>query len=326
MSRISRYQESISRFIKTKCSYADILKPNSQIESIININDHEQSIILLTILSGQYAKKKLKKPHGYYIASGVEMMMLLVMINDNLAYYESIYSKNIIKNFITQAPIYVPECLSQHMDTLESISDKDSVSRIQLSKLYKKIHTIMVKKLLNITKYEEFKGDEKIHRTDIIRYKFSDKNLIDNKYKKLHMIDKDKLIDYVERTYGAVCQFALICAWLLGFGDEKMINNLERLGIHLGMLIKLSHDFKNLERDLNIASHVSTNLIINYGIHECFRLFDDSKIKLLEGCLTLDIYNITIKEVIDHIEKIFDNHLKNADLELVSRYSSFSSI
>jgi geranylgeranyl pyrophosphate synthase len=208
---------------------------------------------------------------------------------------------------------------------LESITDKDSASRIQLSKLHKKIQTFIVKKLLDIARHEEFKGDEKIHKTDVVRYRFSDKNVINNKYRKLQMIDKDKLIDYVERTYGSVCQCAFVCGWLLGFGDEKMINNLERLGTHLGLLIKLSTDFKNLERDLNNATTTSTNLIINYGIHECFRLFDDSKIKLLEGCLTLDIYNITIKEVIDHIEKTFDNHLKNSDLELVSRYSSFSS-
>ena len=180
--------------------------------------------------------------------------------------------------------------------------------------------------MLDITKYEEFKADDKVHKTDIIKYKFNDKSLINEKYRKLNMMAKDKLIDYVERTYGSVCQCSFVLGWLLGFGDEKMVHNLERLGIHLGILIKLSNDFKNLERDIINASTLSSNLIVNYGIHECFRLFDESKLKLLEGCLTLDIYNITIKEVIDHIEKNFDNHLKNTDLELVSRYSSFSSI
>jgi hypothetical protein len=87
----------------------------------------------------------------------------------------------------------------------------------------------------------------------------------------------------------------------------------------------LSNDFRNLERDIESAEGSTVNLIANYGIHECFQLFDESKIKLLEGCLTLDVYNITIKEVIDHIEKKFDDKLKNTDLELASKYSSFSS-
>ena len=45
-----------------------------------------------------------------------------------------------------------------------------------------------------------------------------------------------------------------------------MVHNLERLGIHLGILIKLSNDFKNLERDIINASTLSSNLIVNYGI------------------------------------------------------------
>ena len=321
MSRISRYQESISRFIKTKSSCSDIIKSNSNIENIVNLNDHESSIILLTILNGQYKKKNLKSHHGYYMASGIDLMLTLVILNDNINYYELKFGKNNIKNLLSQVPIYVFECLSQNIETLENIIEKDKVLKIQ-----RKITSYIHKKLLDITKYEELKSNKKVHKTDIIKYKFNDKNIINNKYRKLNLIDKDILIDYVERTYGSVCQCAFVAGWLLGLGDEKMINNFERLGTHLGLLIKLSKDFQNLERDINntIDNDISYNLIVNYGIHECFSLFNESKLKLLEGCLTLDVYNITIKEVIDYIEKIFDTQLKNTDLELNSRYSSFS--
>jgi hypothetical protein len=111
----------------------------------------------------------------------------------------------------------------------------------------------------------------------------------------------------------------------MGLGDEKMIRNFEKMGTHLGILIKLANDFQNLERDIETSDGVTYNLIANYGIHECFKLFDENKLKLLEGCLTLNVYNTTIKEVIDHIEKKFDDRLKNTDLELASKYSSFSS-
>ena len=320
MSRISRYQESISRFIKTKSSYSDIIKSNSICENIINVNDHEASIILLTVLNGQYKKKKLKAHHGYYMASGIDLMMSHVMINDNIGYHESKFGKNSVKNILGRTSIYVHECLLQNIETLENIIEKDKVLKI-----YKKISTYVNKKLKDVTECVELKSNTKVHKTDIIKYKFSDKNIIENKYRKLNVVDKDLLIDYVERTFGAVCQCSFVMGWLLGLGDEKMIPNLERLGTHLGLLIKLSKDFKNLERDINSTSTgMSNNLIVNYGIHECFALFDESKIKLLEGCLTLDIYNITVKEVIDYIENTFDDHLKNTDLELNSRYTSFS--
>lgn len=321
MSRISRYQESIVRFVKTKSSYSDTIKSNIEMENLINTNNHEPSIILLTVLSGLYKKKNMKSHHGYYVASGIDLLMLYVIINDNFTYYENKLEKENLKNILNQTPIHIFECLSQNIETVENSFEKDKITKI-----YRKINTFVHKKVLEITKYKEFVGIDHVHRTDIIKYKFTDKNIINSKYRKLKIIDKDILIDHIEMTYGSVCQCAFVIGWLLGLGDEKMINNLERLGTHLGFLIKLSRDFKNIERDINYSNNdVSMNLIINYGIHECFALFMESKIKLLEGCLTLDIYNITIKEVIDYIEKGFDCQLKNTNLEMESKYSSFST-
>jgi len=320
MSRISRYQESISKFIKTKSSYSDIIKSNSVYENIINLNDHEASIILLTVLNGQYKKKNLKAHHGYYMSSGIDLMMTYVMINDNLNYYETKFGKNFIKNITNRMVIHVHKCLKQNIETLENMIDKDKVLKI-----YKNISNYVNKKMEELTECVDFKTNEKAHRTDIIKYKFSEKNIIENKYRKLNVIDKDLLVNYVDRTYGSVCQCAFVVGWLLGLGEDKMINNLEKLGSHLGLIIKLAKDFKNLERDINSAVNgLSNNLIVNHGIHQCFELFNESKTSLLEGCLTLDIYNITVKEVIDYIENTFDDHLKNTDLELNSRYSSFS--
>lgn len=319
MSRISRYQESISRFIKTKSCYSDIVK-HKNIETILSFNDHETSIILLTILNGQYKKKNLKSHHGYYMASGVDLMMTIALVCDNIEYFEKKYGKMEIKNLINQGPIFVSECLSQNIEILENILEKEKILKFQ-----RKIHSYVNKKLLDIVNYEIIETNGRVHRTDIIKYKFSNKNIINEKYRKLKLIDKDILIGYVERTYGSVCQCAFVLGWLLGMGDEKMINNFERLGSHLGIIIKLANDFKNLERDIENSGEFTLNLIANFGIHESFRLFDESKLKLLEGCMTLDVYNITIKEVIDHIEKKFDDKLKNTDLELASKYSSFSS-
>jgi hypothetical protein len=320
MSRISRYQESISRFIKLKSPYSEIIKINNDNDTLLNINEHEIAIMLLTIFNGQKKKRKFKSHESYNIAAGVDLMINTIMINDSINYYKNTYGEPKIKNFTSQAPLYVLECLTKNLETLENIMEKDKVHKLQ-----NKIYSYFNKKMLGAVRYDDVKGIEHVHRTDIIKYNFNNKNIIALKYKKLKVIDKDILIDYVERTYGATCQCAFVLGWLLGGGEEKQINNFERLGTHFGLMIKLTNDFKNLERDIMSADGYSFNLIINCGIHECFVLFDESKLKLLEGCFTLDIYNTTIKEVIDHIEKNFDNCLKNADLELNSRYTSFSA-
>lgn len=321
MSRISRYQESILKFIKTKSPYSELTKfNNSEVESLISISDHEASIVLLTVLNCQNKKKKIKSHHGYYMSSGVDLMMVNVMINDNIDFYKKEYGEINVKNLLNQSPSYIYECLSQNLETLNNMAEKDKFFKVQ-----KRIYSYLHKKMLDITKCDNFIGNEYVHRTDIIKYNFSNKNLINTKYKKLKIVEKELLIDYVDRTYGSVCQSAFVIGWLLGLGDEKHINNLEKMGSYLGLLIKLANDFNFLERDIENSENISLNLIVNFGIFECFDLFDESKNKLLEGCLKLDIYSITIKEIIDNIERKFDEKLKNAELDLNSKYTSFST-
>ena len=320
MSRISRYQESISRFIKTKSPYSEIIKPSNNNELILSINEHESSILLLTIFNGQKKKKKFKSHESYNVASGIDLMMTMCMINDNLPYYKTTYGENQIKNLISQSPVYISECLSKNLETLENIIEKDKVFKMQT-----KLYSYFNKKLIGLTKVEDIKGTEKPHRTDIIKYKFDNKNIINLKYRKLKIVDKFVLLDYIDRTYGATCQCAFVLGWLLGLGEDKHVVSLEKMGSALGILIKLSHDFKNLERDITHSETCSYNIIVNCGIHECFTMFDENKLKLLEGCFTLDVYSTTIKEIVDHIEKNFDTYLKNTELELNSKYTSFST-
>ena len=296
MSRISRYQESISKFIKTKSPYSEIIKSNNNNESILCINEHEASIMLLTIFNGQKKKKKFKSHESFNMASGVDLLLTVCMLNDNLPYYKSVFGENQVKNLISQAPAYISECLSKNLETLENIVEKEKVHKIQT-----KIYSYFNKKMINITKIEEMKGTQKPHKTDIIKYKFNNKNIINLKYRKLKIIDKDILLDYVERTYGATCQCAFVLGWMLSLGEEKQIPNLEKMGSCLGLLIKLSHDFKNLERDITSSEFYSYNIIVNCGIHQSFEIFNDSKLELLKGCFTLDVYNTIIKEIIDHI-------------------------
>lgn len=318
MSRIFRYQESIIKYIKKSSFYSNIFKNNS-FESFININDHEISILLLTIITMQSKKTNTKISHGYCIASGIDLMMNVVMVLDNMKYYEKIYSKKILWDLIHQMPIYINLSISQNINMLV-----DGIGQEKVYSVYEKISNYINKKMIDITRHDDYKGKEKMHKLDVVKYKFNDAKIAEKNYKNLNMIDKYDLIAYINRTYGYVCQCALVAGWMLGMGDEKTIPQLEKIGLNLGMLIKLSSDFQNLERDINNPTEYNTthNLIANHGIHNCFQIFDQNKIEFYSECLELNLENTTIKEVIDVIDKKFDKFLDNTDLDLTSKYTN----
>jgi hypothetical protein len=319
MSRISRYQESVSKFVKSKSAYSEIIKYNNKNEKLLNINSHEVSIILLTVFIGLKKKKNFKSHESYHMAAGIDLLLCTIMINDNIHYYNDTFDENKIKNFINQATPYIYECLSKNLETLDNIVEKDKVHKIE-----GKIFSYFNKKLLYILQNEEIETNQYAHKTDIIKYKFKNEKIIEQKYKNLKITDKETLIDYIDRTYGTVCQCSFVLGWMLGIGEEKTIPNLEKLGIYLGRMIKLTNDFKNLEIDIMHSKNFSYNYIVNFGIHEAFSLFDENKVKFLEGTMLINIYNTTIKEIVDNIEKTFDNCLANSELELKSRYTSFN--
>ena len=326
MSRISRYQSSVSKFIENKTLYFDYIKSSLKNDKVkqnnfLNINDHEISIILMTVLNNQIKKNNIKSFHGYYLASSIDLLMSVVFIRDNMSYYENLFNKKLINNLLNLCPVYFNDGLTQNFDSLDNVEkDKDKVIKIQ-----KMLSNYTNKKLVDILRKDDYYGSRKVHKTDIVRYRFSDKNIINDKYKNITLLEQDTLLDYIDRTYGYVCQLSFVYGWIFGFGDEKAIPQLEKAGSSFGLLLKIATDFDNIDRDINFTNGgMSHNLIVNIGIHKCFELFNECKIKVLSSFYTFDLYNITVKEVIDFIEKKFDTKLNNTDLEMESKYSSFS--
>ena len=323
MNRIIKYQESISKFLKTKSCFSTIIKSNPIYESIIANSDHLLPIILLTILSNQTKNKDLKSHHGYYMSSGIDILMCIVMILDNEVYYNNKYGKTNITNFITEMPIYISTCVSQNIETMESSVDKEKILKIfhtSINYIQSKIQLILSRN--NMVKYNN--PDTNVKKTDIIKFKFNDKTIIKNKYKNLKQVDRQSMLTYIETKYGSVCECSFVMGWLLSAGEMKNIDKFEALGISMGYVLKISNDFYNLERDIKYSDTLSNNFIVNYGIHACFSIFIENKIKLIEGCLKLDILTNTIQEIFDYIENKFDKCIANTDIELQSLYSDFT--
>lgn len=321
MSNLNRYQESIIKVTKTKSCIAPFIKNNKILDSILTEVEHYAPIILLTITNNQTKKKGIKAYHGYYMASGIEMLMVMVEILDNRRYYENKYGKNGIDNILAKLPLYIFKCLQQNIETLE---DSNPDKKENILKIFSKTVDYLHKKIENIIDNTQLIGSVKVKKTDIIKYEFFNKNIINEKYKKLKRIDKDKLTNYIEQKYGSVYQCAFYIGWCLGFGDEKLLNNFERLGTHFGLIVKLVRDFVNLEKDIDNSIETSSNMIINYGIHTCFSLFSESKLKLTEGAMILGVFTSSIKEILNTLESKFEYCLTKTDLELKSMYSSFS--
>lgn len=323
MSKILKHRENIYNFIITKSCFSNIIDKEI-LKDFLENDLCLYPIALLSVFSTQIKKNKSKSYHTLHIASALVLMIMNVSINENKKYYENKYGENNIKKIQNQATIYIFEAISQNIKTMENTIGIDVAAKIQ-----KKVSSILHEKLLILSEDNITENSLKIKKSDIIKYKFDDKDIIDKKYKKLKRIDKDELIDYIEKKYGSIGQCAFVFGWLMGMGNDnqKVIDNILKIGSAFGILIKLTHDFCNLENNIKSSNEneSSYNFVINYGIHECFRLYDENKIKFLEGCMVNEIYSSSIKELMEKIDKAYDKCLKNTELELQSQYSSFVS-
>jgi hypothetical protein len=329
MSKISKYKENIYNFLTTKSCFANIIDKNL-------IKDFMESelclfpIALSAVFSSQIKKNKVKSFHTLHIASAIILMTIIVLIDENKKYYDEKYGDKNIKKIINQATIFIFEAISQNIKTLENTSDLKNESELKtILKIKEKITSFLHDKLLTLTEASVAVNKKlKMKKTDIIKYKFKEKDILETKYKKLCRIDNPELVDYINNKYAIIGQCSFILGWLMGMNDanQKTMDTISKLGTSFGILVKLTNDFNHLEKDIKNSNEVSYNFIINCGIHQCFSLFDEHKIKFVEGCMVNDIYNGLIKELIEKLDSTYDSCLDNTeDLELVSQYSSFIS-
>ena len=323
-SRIQRYQNDIKRFFYNRSIYLNLIENDNFFDFMIKSTDHLTSVAFLTILNKASYKNYFKGYHGYPFASGIDVLMMCVNILENEKYYSSKFDKKHIVNFIEDEPSKIYKCLSENMKTLEENITATDV-KLKLMKVFYYCINYIQEKMTTVLKRQPLTGTEYVKKLDIIKFKFKNENILKKKYSKLKKIKEEDLFDYIENKYCNIAKMTFVIGWLLGTGDEKYIPILEKIGTNFGYILKISNDFINLERDIEYAKDISYNMIANYGIHHCFNIFFEHKTKLIKGCMELNIYSHTMKEIIDFIEKCFDKCLNNTDIELASIYSSFTT-
>lgn len=305
MSRISRYQDSINKFFKNKsCSLFSENNKNI-VENMYPEINHIISILLLTTLNSQCRKGNIKF-HGYYIATGIDILWMIVKINDSKKYYDNIYGDIQIYNFCLESTILIYNCLSQNINSFQDINNN------KIIKIYQNCINYLNKNINKCISYNKIKNGN-INVNPLI-YKFTKSNTNDE-YLKLKSINETDIDKYICEKYGTLCSIALTLGWLMGNGDDKMIPIIEKIGINFGYIIKIANDFKNIERDINNSdNNISTNIVINIGIIKSYIKFIENKTSFIENSLFLGIYNITIKEIMDIIEKEIDIYLNYATI------------
>jgi hypothetical protein len=318
MSRISRYQESIEKFIKNKninTYFSD--EYNDLISNKLMKSDHLGGIILSTIFNHN-SKKSNVKGHGYFL--GIAIDILLIMLD----------SKNTNLYFNQNLLIGIYKLLNENINIIK-INNQEELNNILL-----KTYEYFNNHIYNIIVFPKKMQVKKMIKSDLLNLK----TINDQLYKKISQMNRyaqEDMIEYIKISYGGIGKLILVLSWILGGGslDKKIINSLELIGEKFGMIYKLSYDFDNIINDINScdqvnlanqSNNITRNVVINIGIQESFALFMEFKSSFYEEAFKLGIYTHTMKEVIDELEVKMDKCIENSKVDMKSTYSSFSTI
>ena len=304
MSRISRYKESIEKFFKTKSFINDIdISYKNQIIELSTQTDYFVSIILLTVMNN-ISKKHNLSLHAYFMASGVEALYMYNNIVDNKIFYGNTIGTPLVDNLKMIIYNNIYRSLSQNIDSISS--------HIKTEKLIK-INTYSTKYITTNLEILMSHIQPPLNvwvNNDVIKFKSFDQTKL-NKIMSLKCYSHDELLSYIDKNLGSICKIALVSGWLLGNGDEKNVIGLEKLSICMARMFKIAYDYYNLINDLNKCVDFTYNSVISLGFQTTFSIFQDNRAKFIEGCMVLDIYTNTVKEIIDVLESRMDLSIDN---------------
>lgn len=313
MSRISRYQESLSKFIKNKNidTYFSIYFKEKIYQKLID-SDHLGGIIVSTLFNHN-SKKTNFKGHGYFLAVAVDIILIILNSKDR----------------------YSNENLNLTIGLYKLLTDNISIIKTnkqnELNDIIIKIYDYFNNNIYDIITTEKIGEHSKMTKSDLLNLKTINENM----YKKISNMNKynqDDIINYIKKTYGNNGKIIFLISWILGGGnlDKKTLSKIEMIGELFGLIYKICMDFDNIINDINNIDFkdnldkTSKNILINIGIQESFSLFMETKSKFYEESFKLDIYTHTMKEVIDELETKLDKCLNNCKIDMKSIYSSFT--
>jgi len=307
MSRISRYQESIEKFIKNKNInnyFADEFVNN--INNKLNNSDHLCGIILSTIFNHNTKKSNIKG-HGYFLGIVIDICLIILDLDKT----DTDLHINLLTGLYKLLNENIQILKTNAIDKINNISNK--------SYDYFNLH---IYDILSSTKMQT----KKMVKSDLLNLS----SITNEMYKKISGMNRyvtDEFTEYVKKKYGTLGKLIVVLSWIMGGGsyDKKTITNLESIGEKFGMMYKICVDFENVIKDINNTNqNVIKNTVFNFGVQESFALFMELKSSFYEESFKLEIYTHTMKEVLDELELKMDKCIENCKIDMKSTYSSFS--
>ncbi|MBA42788.1 MAG: hypothetical protein CMF62_02125 [Magnetococcales bacterium] len=317
MSRISRYQDSFRKFIKERSAIANI--NDSQVKNMFNKyhknGDYSLPILLLTILNSQNKKNDISF-HAYPVASAIEYLLVIInILNNEEINYENFRICSVLNSLVSKA-------FAENIIAVRRKLPSDKVNSITIEML----KTLEIKSGINgLFKNIEIKTNPKI-KSDLISYLKKNDNELYKKFISLSPLQQETIDEIIDNQYGAISQLAVNLAWIIGCGNDKDKKRLTKLGLAFGRMLKLSNDFKNLDKDISQAKKYTFNYIANCGFTKSYNLFTNSKQQFIEECMNMDILSTTVKEILDIIEKNVVDIIDDTSPDLKSTCSSLTLI
>jgi hypothetical protein len=324
MSRLCRYKESLQQFInKRSCIFDKNKIQNPNIESIIynKIKDCDLflPIMLLTIMNNQN-KKNSKSIQGYYAATSMQILFVLIDVMENKDDYDKDLYKDLTEYLITSSSY----SLYQNLETVKDNFSGDIASDILINSL--KIFHDNVSNL-NMLSRNNFEILNQSPCDDVKNWYIKDDESLTNHFDKLKVISKKSYKEYINKKIESLCQTTFQIGWLIGCGNQKEIKKIKKVATSFCYIYKLSIDFANLENDIrNTKNEVSTNFVVNFGLQNSYEIFMEHKHKFIEGAMTLNLFTSTIKEILNHIETSVDEVIEETSPDLKSTCSNCMSV
>jgi hypothetical protein len=323
-SRFGLYQNSIKRFIANQSIVSNYYQKNF-IVNMTNESEYILPISLLTVINGQQKKNGLKSVHGYEMATGIELLNVLLTIIETKKFgftfnKEISEIKDISDRICQEIVSMIYQTLNRNINNIATYYSQEAIMKIYLLSS-EHLHEKIMKINSTVASVEIPSNLKPIQKSDLKNFHFKNsENLL--KLTNIKQLPKEFLLQYINGTYGSICKLSLISGWLIGGSPPGMITNLERLGYHFGIMLHIAYDFVNVERDIhNVKNDVSFNYVINFGFQDAFELFDESKKKFIEGVMTMNITTPTLKEFIDILESKVDNALELSSPDIKSSSS-----
>lgn len=321
MSRLTKYKESLVKFIKERsCLLENLNKPKIEpiLYSRVKKSDMLMPIVALTIMNNQNKKKNITI-QGYYIASSIEFMHILLDIFDNKEDYIKQYTLELYNILINHLIWSINNSLCQNVESIRlSLHTMDiSDMYIQLMKTHNEIMSCN-----NFLSEPILKQTNDIVNEDTLKWYIRENVDLKDKFKKIKKVEMESYNDYLNKRVCNLSEYTFVVSWIISGGEITKLDQIKRVSKYFGILYKLMVDFDSIDSDIVNSKEMTKNHVINYGLQVSYELFMYNKQKFIEEAMLLDIYTNTVQEIIEYIEKRVDEFVDNTSPDLKSLAST----